>query len=152
MAGKDVQDYLDNALYGTPQIKPDEQRKYLGTFRERVVFVLTTEEAKKSIFDSFSLKQFTDFPNGTLLIDANCDVASQNRLMSLAQRKNIEFKFVDRDENALVDDEIAIVYALDTPIDREDISAKNNTSHNKKITEEPKTETKKTGFFSNLFK
>ncbi|MGX7025619.1 DUF1694 domain-containing protein [Vagococcus hydrophili] len=152
MAGKDVQDYLDNALYGTPQIKPDEQKKYLGTFRERVVFVLTTEEAKKAIFDSFSLKQFTDFPNGTLLIDANCDVTSQNRLMSLAQRKNIEFKFVDRDEDALSEDDIAMVYALSTPINREDISVKNNNDYNKKTTNEPKTETKKTGFFSNLFK
>ena len=30
----DMEQRIDNAIYGTPKIKPDEQRKYLGTFRE----------------------------------------------------------------------------------------------------------------------
>lgn len=35
---------IDNAIYGTPKIKPDEQRKYLGTFRERVCLTITVAE------------------------------------------------------------------------------------------------------------
>ena len=31
-----VDQRLQNAVYGTPKINPDEQRRYLGTFRERV--------------------------------------------------------------------------------------------------------------------
>lgn len=35
---------IDNAIYGTPKIKPDEQRKYLGTFRERVCLTISVQE------------------------------------------------------------------------------------------------------------
>ncbi|MBP2966807.1 DUF1694 domain-containing protein, partial [Acinetobacter baumannii] len=41
MTQKDIQDYLDNGMYGAPQIRPDEVKKYLGTFRERVIFSMT---------------------------------------------------------------------------------------------------------------
>lgn len=39
-----VQQRLDNGVYGTPKIKPDEQRKYLGTFRERVCLTISVAE------------------------------------------------------------------------------------------------------------
>lgn len=39
-----VQQRLDNGIYGTPKIKPDEQRKYLGTFRERVCLTISVAE------------------------------------------------------------------------------------------------------------
>lgn len=35
---------IENAIYGTPKIKPDEQRKYLGTFRERVCLTISVKE------------------------------------------------------------------------------------------------------------
>ena len=35
---------LDNGIYGTPQLKPDEQRRYLGTFRERVCLTISVAE------------------------------------------------------------------------------------------------------------
>lgn len=37
---------IDNAIYGTPKIKPDEQRKYLGTFRERVCLTISVQELR----------------------------------------------------------------------------------------------------------
>ena len=46
MAGDDLNDRLTESLYGTPQVKPDEQRKYLGTFRERVALTLDQGEAQ----------------------------------------------------------------------------------------------------------
>ncbi|WP_242364113.1 YueI family protein [Limosilactobacillus antri] len=39
-----VEQRLDNGIYGTPQIKPDEQRRYLGTFRERVCLTISVAE------------------------------------------------------------------------------------------------------------
>ncbi|MFP9055147.1 DUF1694 domain-containing protein, partial [Enterococcus faecalis] len=35
MAQDDVKSHLDKGLYGTPLVNPEEQHKYLGTFRER---------------------------------------------------------------------------------------------------------------------
>lgn len=37
---------IENAIYGTPKIKPDEQRKYLGTFRERVCLTISFQELR----------------------------------------------------------------------------------------------------------
>ncbi|QZN93616.1 YueI family protein [Limosilactobacillus panis] len=39
-----VQQRLDNGIYGAKKIKPDEQRKYLGTFRERVCLTISVAE------------------------------------------------------------------------------------------------------------
>ena len=32
----EIDQRIQNGIYGTPKIKPDEQRHYMGTFRERV--------------------------------------------------------------------------------------------------------------------
>lgn len=42
-----AQQRIDNAVYGTPKIKPDEQRKYLGTFRERVCLTISVAELRQ---------------------------------------------------------------------------------------------------------
>jgi uncharacterized protein YueI len=42
----DTQKRIENAVYGTPKIKPDEQRKYLGTFRERVCLTISVQELR----------------------------------------------------------------------------------------------------------
>lgn len=42
-----AQQRIDNAVYGTPKIKPDEQRKYLGTFRERVCLTISVQELQE---------------------------------------------------------------------------------------------------------
>ena len=44
MTNDNLQEHLNNGLYGTPQLHPDEQRKYLGTFRERVSLAITFKE------------------------------------------------------------------------------------------------------------
>ena len=42
MPDDQLQKHLDAGRYGTPQVNPDEQRKYLGTFRERCYSVSYT--------------------------------------------------------------------------------------------------------------
>ena len=36
----DVDEYLQQGIYGIKEIKPEERKKYLGTLRERVIAVL----------------------------------------------------------------------------------------------------------------
>lgn len=42
-----TQQRIENAVYGTPKVKPDEQRKYLGTFRERVCLTISVQELRE---------------------------------------------------------------------------------------------------------
>ena len=52
---------LDTGMYGTPRVNPDEQRKYLGTFRERCYLSMTVTEMKKiARIDPDRLHHFTD--------------------------------------------------------------------------------------------
>lgn len=48
MADDQMQDHLDNAMYGPRQTNPDERRKYLGSLRERVLLRIDNETLAKS--------------------------------------------------------------------------------------------------------
>lgn len=41
-----TQQRIDNAIYGPPKVKPDEQCRYLGTFRERVCLTISVHELR----------------------------------------------------------------------------------------------------------
>lgn len=153
MSQKDIQDYLDKGLYGAPQLKPDEQRKYLGTFRERVVFGASLQESCDTCYDTFYATQLEKYPDGTLLINACCDMATQNRLMKLAQDKHVSFRLVDSEtDEVLSANSLAVVYALKKAINIVDISPKVkklSATYNKK---ESPQEKPKVSFFKSWFK
>ena len=44
MAEDNMQEHLNSALYGAPQTKPDERRKYMGSLRERVALCSSNQE------------------------------------------------------------------------------------------------------------
>ena len=44
MAEDNMQEHLNSALYGPPQTKPDERRKYMGSLRERVALCISNQE------------------------------------------------------------------------------------------------------------
>lgn len=44
MAKKDVNDYIEQGIYGPKETNPDEKRRFLGTYRERVVLALTKKQ------------------------------------------------------------------------------------------------------------
>lgn len=152
MSSKNVQDYLDNALYGAPEIKPDEKRKYLGTFRERVVFIMTLSEAEQVSYQSFCQDKFKEYPSGTLLINANSPLTIQNRLMQQAQQAHVNFRMVDTDIKQLKTEDIVIVFAVETAINLEDISVKiTNQRKKREDSNKQETDSKKSSFFKRLF-
>ncbi|MFI3803619.1 DUF1694 domain-containing protein [Vagococcus fluvialis] len=154
MTQKDIQDYLDKGMYGAPQIKPDEVKKYLGTFRERVVFSMTCEEAEGSSHDSFCLDRFKQYVDGTLSINANSPLEIQNHYMKLAQQVGVNFKMVDTELETVEPDDITIVFSVDYAINLEDISVKDIIKKKKQaVSSKPTDETpKKESLFKRLFK
>lgn len=118
---KDIQDYLDKGMYGTPQLKPDEQKKYLGTFRERVVFILFLSELSSNSFEEFAVNQFKQYPGGTLLVNALVKPTIQKKLIHLTQENQVLLKLIDTEHTTLADDSIAVVYSLNHAINKEEI-------------------------------
>lgn len=126
MTSKDINDYLDKGMYGSPQLKPDEQNKYLGTFRERVVFALTVQQMKNIKFDPFCLEKIKAYPGGQLLINVSSEATCQQRFITLSQKTNLSFRLVDTTASSQQEnDAIGVVYALDHAVDIEDITPKN---------------------------
>ena len=44
----DIEEYLKQNVFGKPQLKPDERRKFLGNFQERVALALTVAQVRRS--------------------------------------------------------------------------------------------------------
>ncbi|AQP53548.1 hypothetical protein CBF34_00335 [Vagococcus penaei] len=126
MANKDVQDYLDKGLFGAPQLRPDEQKLFLGTFRERVVLALTIQEMESLKYDNLIIERLNTFDRGHFLINANVSLPAQDHYMKLAQTYEKNFRLVDTDHDKGKEETIGLVYAVDTPVDLDDIFVPNN--------------------------
>lgn len=152
--GKDVQDYLEKGMYGAPQIKPDEKRKYLGTFRERIYLSMTLAEMSKASNLAYFKAELTNNPNHQVLINAALAPHLQNTYMVAAQKANCPFKIVDT-ENQTQPDAIGLVYAGETAVDIDPISVTEKYTKSPapaKPDVTPEEPAKKKSWFSQLFK
>lgn len=69
---EDLNKRVEQAAQGiTPQTKPDERRRYLGSLRERVLVRLNNTEVKDPKLTALFLKHITDFKGYTILINGN---------------------------------------------------------------------------------
>ncbi|MGX6970459.1 DUF1694 domain-containing protein [Vagococcus bubulae] len=151
--GKDIQDYLDKGLYGSPQLKPDEQRKFLGTFRERVVFILSLSDLTSASYENFAISQFQKYPGGTLLVNALLKPAIQKQLIHLTQTNHVSLKLVDTENTLLADQAIVVVYTLNHAVNKENIELPLQTkfSNTTRDIKKAPTTTKSESFFKSLF-
>ena len=60
---KKVDDYIQEGIYGPKEIKKEEKKLYLGTFRERVVLVLKTSQIRKTEIVSKVSTIIKKYPN-----------------------------------------------------------------------------------------
>lgn len=99
MMTDELQKHLDQGLYGAPLLKPDEQRKYLGTFRERCYLSMTIEQMKQQKNEETLRKHLTDYPNSTVLINGKVPETLQRTYMQLALKANLSFTVVATDDS-----------------------------------------------------
>ncbi|MEQ2527781.1 YueI family protein [Bacillaceae bacterium CLA-AA-H227] len=118
MPGPNLDDYLQQGIYGQKEINPDERRKFLGTLRERVVIALTQVQVREeNIFTEVeeALKSNSD---ATLLLNGNIDYAHLSKYIKLASKYNAEYTIVTNNEH---NSEIGLVLAHEYAVDKEDI-------------------------------
>lgn len=118
MSGPNLDDYLQQGMYGQKEINPDERRKFLGTLRERVVIALTQAQVREeNIFTEVeeALKSNRD---ATLLLNGNIDYAHLSKYIKLASKYNAEYTIVTNSEH---NSEIGLVLAHEYAVDKEDI-------------------------------
>ncbi|HFH9947551.1 TPA: DUF1694 domain-containing protein [Streptococcus suis] len=135
---------------GETRLNPDQQRQYMGTYRERVVLVLTFDELVhenvNSRFDTICQKLASHYLPLFLKLSPSLSDKQQISLMKVAQTYGIT--------SAIIDEKIgkspyALVFHTDHAIDMEDISLA-TTFPNLVQTVEKKEDTKPS-FWKKLF-
>ncbi|WP_343063287.1 YueI family protein [Halobacillus locisalis] len=131
---KDVDDYLQEGIYGARQTKPGERKKYLGTIRERVVLVLTNGQLMREQGLEELAQAMKDYPEAKLLLDRQVSYRFRKPYRQLANEHGIQHTTVDNKE---VETDVGAVLAVEEAIDKEKIDIK-TTEDTKQEGEEKK--------------
>ncbi|KGX92006.1 hypothetical protein N781_02990 [Pontibacillus halophilus JSM 076056 = DSM 19796] len=142
MSQKDVDDIIQEGIYGKRETKPDERRRFLGTIRERVVLALTKGQLMqdKALQELESAMQ--EHRNTTLLLNGEVSSRFMTEEKRLAEKYSIPYTEVS---NQGTSTDLGAVLTYDYAVDIEEIfvSDKEEVTH-----EEPSFFDKVKGWFS----
>ncbi|HFI0273563.1 MULTISPECIES: DUF1694 domain-containing protein [Streptococcus] len=135
---------------GETRLDPDQQRKYMGTFRERVVLILNFEEANHpdlaKNFASICQKLLSETSPLFLKLSPSLSDSLQIALMKIAQQGSITASIIDEKVGA---SPYALLFHTDHAVDKEDIAFAANFPE--WMTKTEKKEDTKPSFWKKLF-
>lgn len=112
-------DRLETAMHGTPKLHPDEQRKYLGTFRERVEVAVTVYQLKRAHYVDELSQAFTAHPDYQLYINGNLDQDFIGPYIKAASQADVQFTIKTDDLYGTTDTDYALVFTAPTAVNQE---------------------------------
>ncbi|KRN53492.1 hypothetical protein IV84_GL000294 [Pediococcus damnosus] len=134
----DVNTRLQDAALGTPKLNPDEQRKYLGTFRERVAVTMSVSQLKSNQYQDTFIQELKKHPDYQLFINGNVGQELIGPYMKAASQISLKFTIKTDDIYTTADQSLALVLASKESINVQDIdishfqSSKTPTSNQEK--------------------
>ncbi|WP_453991768.1 YueI family protein [Bacillus nitroreducens] len=118
MTKQNVDDYLQQGIYGAKEIKPEERKKFLGTIRERVVWALTQSQVREN-------KVFQEIQDACkkdnrvhMYLNGHMNYRFLSKYVQLAGQYNIQYTLVTNKE---YNSDLGLVLAYDHAIDKEEI-------------------------------
>ncbi|MBD3109956.1 YueI family protein [Bacillus sp. AGMB 02131] len=118
MAGKSVEDILEQGIHGVKEINPAERRKFLGTLRERIVLALLQAEVRAKTIDPKVKVLFEEHKGAKLFLNGNVAYSDLSKYMKAANQYGITYTIVNNKE---YNSEIGLVLAYDDAVDHEQI-------------------------------
>ena len=82
---------LQNGMFGVPDLHPDEQHRYLGTFYERVELQISFKQVLRYDFTSVLVPVLRQPRDYQLLLNGQLDMDIMGRYMRLANQYSILF-------------------------------------------------------------
>lgn len=147
--GPNLEDYLNQGVYGKKEINPEEKRKFLGTFRERVVVALTVSQLYKPKVYAEVEQAMKGNRGAKLLLNGSVDYQFLSKYVKIANDYQIPFTIVENKEH---DTEVGLVLAYDYAVDKENIFVADEHEMDPKEEAESKDESSGVkGFFKSLF-
>lgn len=116
MGQDELQKHLDASRYGTPKLKPDEQKKYMGTFRERCYVTMTIAQMKTERDKKNFLKELAAHPQGTVLLNGKMELSLQTAYIKLINAQGGRFTVVNEAQSS-EPEAIGLVLAADHAVD-----------------------------------
>ena len=95
MTKDDLKSHLDKGMYGTPLVNPEEQHKYLGTFRERCYLSMTIAQMKEPTNKEHFLKELESHPKASILLNGALPLSIQNQYIQLATKNQVPFTVIN---------------------------------------------------------
>jgi uncharacterized protein YueI len=136
-----VEEVLQQGIYGALETKPDERRKFLGTIRERIIVALKKSQVAEADIYPQVEKEMAANPQAHLFLNGNIDYTLLSKYVKLASKNKLEHTIVTNKDH---DSEIGLALAMEYAIDKEEIYI---TRKELKIP----AQKKKKGFFSKMF-
>lgn len=142
---------IDNAIYGPPKIKPDEQRKYLGTFRERVCLTISVAELQERNWSFAISKELQRGIGNQVFLNGNLPHAELHDYIKSATAANANFTLKTEPEFRTDPESLAVVVAAKTAVYQSPVDVKKRYPS---VESQPsaKQETPKKHFWQKLFK
>lgn len=117
---QDLSKRVEQAAQGfTPQTKPDERRRYLGSLRERVLVRMNNTEIKDPNLTALFLEHIDDYQGYTVLINGNIeDNSFLGKIEGLCSQKNIPFTLINDDSAKTGPQDTAVLVVAKTAINK----------------------------------
>lgn len=146
-----AQQRIDNAIYGTPKIKPDEQRKYLGTFRERVCLTISVAELHQQNWTGAVTKELERGIGKLVFINGNLPDDEIHPYIKAAAQAGGQFTMKTDPQFKTNDDALAIVVAAKEAVYQSPVDVVKRYGEPTTPDEDIPTPPKHHGFLHNLF-
>lgn len=118
MRKPNVDEVLQQGIYGPMETKPEERRKFLGTLRERIIVVLTKPQVGENEIYPQVERFMKENPEAHLFLNGNMDYSVLSKYVKLAAKYKLEHTIVTDKEHGT---DIGLVLASDHAIDKEEI-------------------------------
>ncbi|KRN01741.1 hypothetical protein FD13_GL000570 [Levilactobacillus senmaizukei DSM 21775 = NBRC 103853] len=144
-----MEQHIQKAQYGTPKVNPDEQRHYLGTFRERISLMMTIAEVTShQHLDAFTT-EITAHPDYQLILNGHIDQANLAPYLKLASQHQVRLTIRQEAIYGEAPDELGLIVASNQAINQNPISL--NKKYPQKIAPTPPTVAPKRSWWQRLW-
>ncbi|CDQ21543.1 Uncharacterized protein YueI [Halobacillus karajensis] len=144
MKKPDMEDYLQEGVYGSRQTKPGERKRYLGTLRERVLLALTKGQVMQELGKKEMQGLMKEHPDAKLLLNSEVSYRFLSPFKDLAEEQEIHHTTISNQES---ETEFGAVLTLDYAIEKEKVRIEEPRQEEKTSEEEGVK-----GFLTSLFK
>ncbi|MFT8319612.1 MAG: YueI family protein [Bacillus sp. (in: firmicutes)] len=141
VSNPNLDDYLQQGIYGSKETNPEERRQFLGTLRERVVAALKQSQVREDGVYKEIEDLIKSSAGAKLFLNGHIDYAYLSKYIKVANTNKMEYTIVTNKDYI---SEIGLLIAYNHAIDKEQIYVTKAEPESESEKEEKK------GFFSSL--